>query len=156
MLIILLNICCCLQSGVSPLLHKQLEELSRQKRGAKSLMSEKRQNLVVIGQDCVEPLQALLASGHEVFFPFKSLLVGVVFLTGHKNDYVFCNVPVLHFILKSVYKLFYNFFIVIIMINWCLWILQVILSTEKKTEIRNAADKWKRKRKEEKNRILLN
>lgn len=62
--IICMNI--CLQSGVSPFLHKQLEELSRQKRGAKSLMNEKRPNLVVIGQDCVEPLQALLASGHEV------------------------------------------------------------------------------------------
>ncbi|KAG0491626.1 hypothetical protein HPP92_005024 [Vanilla planifolia] len=53
-------------SGVSPLLQKQLEELSKAKtEGKMSSQEKKKPKLVVIGQDCIEPLQALRTSGHE-------------------------------------------------------------------------------------------
>lgn len=56
-----------IQAGVSPLLQHQLEELSKQKPPDSSTSGEnKRRKLVVIGQDCVEPLQALRSAGHEV------------------------------------------------------------------------------------------
>ncbi|CAL9092536.1 unnamed protein product [Musa textilis] len=51
--------------GVSPLLQQQLERLSKMNTvDAKN--SSKRTGFVVIGQDFVEPLQALRRSGHEV------------------------------------------------------------------------------------------
>eukprot|EP00262_Sarcandra_glabra_P019939 TRINITY_DN7761_c0_g1_i1.p1 TRINITY_DN7761_c0_g1~~TRINITY_DN7761_c0_g1_i1.p1 ORF type:complete len:417 (-),score=84.88 TRINITY_DN7761_c0_g1_i1:17-1171(-) len=54
-------------AGVSPLLQQQLEELARQKPDDNNISSEsKRKKLVVIGQDCIEPLQALRSAGHEV------------------------------------------------------------------------------------------
>ncbi|RZR81049.1 hypothetical protein BHM03_00007189 [Ensete ventricosum] len=53
------------QAGVSPLLQQQLEQLSKMNTvNAKN--SSKRAGFVVIGQDLVEPLQALRSSGHEV------------------------------------------------------------------------------------------
>jgi hypothetical protein len=55
------------QAGVSPLLQDQFEQLARQKLGGSGGSGEnKRRKLVVIGQDCVEPLQALRSAGHEV------------------------------------------------------------------------------------------
>ncbi|KAL0388297.1 UNVERIFIED_CONTAM: DEAD-box ATP-dependent RNA helicase 13 [Sesamum radiatum] len=54
-------------AGVSPLLQHQFEELARQKLGDASTSDQnKRQKLVVIGQDCVEPLQALRSASKEV------------------------------------------------------------------------------------------
>lgn len=54
------------QAGVSPLLQQQLEQLSKMNTvDAKN--SSKRAGFVVIGQDFVEPLQALRSSGHEVW-----------------------------------------------------------------------------------------
>ncbi|KAL0456866.1 UNVERIFIED_CONTAM: DEAD-box ATP-dependent RNA helicase 13 [Sesamum latifolium] len=54
-------------AGVSPLLQHQFEELARQKLGDASTSDQnKRQKLVVIGQDCVEPLQALRTASKEV------------------------------------------------------------------------------------------
>ncbi|KAE8076147.1 hypothetical protein FH972_014812 [Carpinus fangiana] len=54
-------------AGVSPLLQDQFEQLARQKLGGSGGSGEnKRRKLVVIGQDCVEPLQALRSAGHEV------------------------------------------------------------------------------------------
>ncbi|RWR81210.1 DEAD-box ATP-dependent RNA helicase 13 isoform X1 [Cinnamomum micranthum f. kanehirae] len=56
-------------AGVSPLLQRQLEELGRQKVVDNDTYREtKKPKLVVIGQDCVEPLQALRTAGHEVFY----------------------------------------------------------------------------------------
>ena len=56
-----------LQAGVSPLLQHQFEELSKQKPDDERSMGEsKRRKLVVIGQECVEPLQALRSAGQEV------------------------------------------------------------------------------------------
>jgi hypothetical protein len=54
------------QAGVSPLLQDQFEQLARQKLGGSGGSGDKRRKLVVIGQDCVEPLQALRSAGHEV------------------------------------------------------------------------------------------
>lgn len=54
-------------AGVSPLLQHQFEQLARQKLGGSGDSGEnKRRKLLVIGQDCVEPLQALRSAGHEV------------------------------------------------------------------------------------------
>ncbi|XP_072985430.1 DEAD-box ATP-dependent RNA helicase 13 [Typha latifolia] len=54
-------------AGVTPILQQQLEELSKKKMvGKLNLKENKRSGFVVIGQDCVEPLQALRSSGHEV------------------------------------------------------------------------------------------
>lgn len=58
---------CLFQAGVSPLLQHQFEELARQKLDDCWGSGEnKRRKLVVIGQNCVEPLQALRSGGHEV------------------------------------------------------------------------------------------
>ncbi|KAF3685867.1 DEAD-box ATP-dependent RNA helicase 13 [Capsicum annuum] len=51
-------------AGVSPLLQNQLEELARQKNPNDS-GDVNRKKLIVIGQDCVEPLQALRSAGPE-------------------------------------------------------------------------------------------
>ncbi|XP_019705829.2 DEAD-box ATP-dependent RNA helicase 13 [Elaeis guineensis] len=54
-------------AGVSPLLQQQLEELSKKNpSGNGSSKENKRPGFLVIGQDCVEPLQALRSSGREV------------------------------------------------------------------------------------------
>ncbi|KAI3798102.1 hypothetical protein L1987_33371 [Smallanthus sonchifolius] len=52
-------------AGISPLLQQQFEELARQK------LDNKKKKMVVIGQDCVEPLQALRSSGQEVSMDTK-------------------------------------------------------------------------------------
>uniref|UniRef100_A0A0D9ZN19 RNA helicase n=2 Tax=Oryza glumipatula TaxID=40148 RepID=A0A0D9ZN19_9ORYZ len=54
-------------AGVSPLLQKQLEELSRRNvKGSASVNANKGSRFVVIGQDQIEPLQALQNSGQQV------------------------------------------------------------------------------------------
>ncbi|XP_068655059.1 DEAD-box ATP-dependent RNA helicase 13 [Aristolochia californica] len=54
-------------AGISPLLQQQLEVLALQKVGnGRDSNSTKGRNLVVIGQECIEPLQALRSAGHEV------------------------------------------------------------------------------------------
>ncbi|XP_057959331.1 DEAD-box ATP-dependent RNA helicase 13 [Malania oleifera] len=59
-------------AAVSPLLQHQFEELARQKLSHNMSSEErKRSKLVVIGQDCVEPLQALRSAGHEVHMDIK-------------------------------------------------------------------------------------
>lgn len=46
----------------------QFEELAKQKLGDTINSGEnKRRKLVVIGQDCVEPLQALRSAGQQVY-----------------------------------------------------------------------------------------
>ncbi|KAL6971184.1 RNA helicase [Sarracenia purpurea var. burkii] len=54
-------------AGVSPLLQQQFEVLATQRLGGICNSGEgKRGKLLVIGQDCVEPLQALRNADHEV------------------------------------------------------------------------------------------
>ncbi|KAG6732391.1 hypothetical protein I3843_01G167300 [Carya illinoinensis] len=61
-------------AGVSPLLQHQFEELARQKLGDSEGSGEnKRRKLVIIGQNCVEPLQALRSAGHEVHMDVKGV-----------------------------------------------------------------------------------
>ncbi|KAK6130499.1 hypothetical protein DH2020_035757 [Rehmannia glutinosa] len=61
-------------AGVSPLLQHQLEELSKQKLGnVSNFDSNKRRKLVVIGQDCVEPLQALRSASNEACLDLKEI-----------------------------------------------------------------------------------
>ncbi|KAI3469882.1 hypothetical protein Pfo_026545 [Paulownia fortunei] len=61
-------------AGVSPLLQHQFEELARQKLGdASNLDPNKRRKLVVIGQDCVEPLQALRSASNEACLDLKEI-----------------------------------------------------------------------------------
>ena len=52
---------------MSPFLLHQFKELAEQKFGDGSdLGDKKRSKLVVVGQDCMEPLQGLRSAGHEV------------------------------------------------------------------------------------------
>ncbi|KAJ6771455.1 RNA HELICASE [Salix koriyanagi] len=61
-------------AGISPLLQHQFEELTRQKLDhGVNLGDNKRRKMVVIGQDCVEPLQALRSSGQEVRMDVKEM-----------------------------------------------------------------------------------
>lgn len=55
------------QAGVTHLIQHQFEELAKQ-NGDDNLVSgeNKRRKMVIIGQDCVEPLQALRSAGREV------------------------------------------------------------------------------------------
>ncbi|TVU20233.1 hypothetical protein EJB05_36433, partial [Eragrostis curvula] len=53
-------------AGISPLLQKQLEELSKRNINNNSSKTGNKGRFVVIGQDRVEPLQALQNSGQEV------------------------------------------------------------------------------------------
>ncbi|XP_016452378.1 DEAD-box ATP-dependent RNA helicase 13 [Nicotiana tabacum] len=59
-------------AGVSPLLQHQLEELAKQKNPNNS-GDVKRKKLMVIGQDCVEPLQALRSAGPQANFNLKGI-----------------------------------------------------------------------------------
>lgn len=59
-------------AGVSPLLQNQLEELARQKNSNNS-GDVKRKKMIVIGQDCVEPLQALRSAGPETKLNLKDM-----------------------------------------------------------------------------------
>ncbi|PWA56000.1 hypothetical protein CTI12_AA361700 [Artemisia annua] len=53
--------------GITPLVQQQFVELARQKRADVGVSANNnKRRMVVIGQDCVEPLQALRSSGHEV------------------------------------------------------------------------------------------
>nr|GMC99845.1 DEAD-box ATP-dependent RNA helicase 13 [Ipomoea batatas] len=61
-------------AGVSPLLQNQLEELAKLKLGKISNTGDsQRRKLVVIGQDCVEPLQALRSAGPEAHLDLKEI-----------------------------------------------------------------------------------
>ncbi|KAK4482506.1 hypothetical protein RD792_009665 [Penstemon davidsonii] len=61
-------------AGMSPLLQHQFEELSRKKVGnASDVGDNKRRKLVVIGQDCVEPLQALKSASQEACLDLKEI-----------------------------------------------------------------------------------
>ncbi|KAK1591633.1 hypothetical protein Q3G72_010722 [Acer saccharum] len=61
-------------AGVSPLLQHQLEELGRKNLpDGETSGDNKRRKLMIIGQDCVEPLQALRSAGHEVRFDVKEV-----------------------------------------------------------------------------------
>lgn len=62
----------------------QFEELAKQKLGDSS-NSGKRSKMVVIGQNCVEPLQALRSSGHEV------LLSSTLSLCLHSQLFLVCE-----------------------------------------------------------------
>lgn len=59
-------LCLFFQAGVSPLLQHQLEALAQQKCINDKSSGNIKKNVVVIGQDCVEPLQALRRAGPEV------------------------------------------------------------------------------------------
>ncbi|KAM7255756.1 hypothetical protein ACFE04_011497 [Oxalis oulophora] len=52
-------------AGITPLLQHQIEELAKQKTDDNKGESSKRRKVVVIGQDCMEPLQALRNASHE-------------------------------------------------------------------------------------------
>ncbi|MQL74310.1 hypothetical protein Taro_006686 [Colocasia esculenta] len=69
-------------AGLSPLLQQQLEELSKHKQEeSMTPRDNKMTRLVVIGQDCVEPLQALRSSGQEflsfIYDPFSSFAMNM-------------------------------------------------------------------------------
>lgn len=60
-------------AGISPLLQHQLEELAQQNWSNEKSSGEIKQNLAVIGQDCVEPLQALRRAGPETRLDLNAL-----------------------------------------------------------------------------------
>lgn len=73
MLMILTFISIQFQAGISPLLQQQLVQLAQHKpKGNMNLDSSKGNKFVVIGQGCIEPLEALRSSGQEVV-PFSLL-----------------------------------------------------------------------------------
>ncbi|CAK9156519.1 unnamed protein product, partial [Ilex paraguariensis] len=55
-------------AGVSTLLQNQFEELANKEKfgDARNSGESKRRKLVIVGRDCVEPLQALRSAGQEV------------------------------------------------------------------------------------------
>ncbi|KAM0923285.1 hypothetical protein ACQ4PT_005603 [Festuca glaucescens] len=70
------------QAGISPLLQKQLEDLAKRNvNGNTSNNENKGSRFVIIGQDRVEPLQALQDSGQE----------------NNKSDIPFLNNPIEHY-----------------------------------------------------------
>ncbi|KAI7740635.1 hypothetical protein M8C21_013883 [Ambrosia artemisiifolia] len=59
-------------AGISPLLQQQFEELAKQKLADFGNRGDtNKRKMVVIGQDCVEPLQALRSSGQEISMDTK-------------------------------------------------------------------------------------
>ncbi|XP_017219450.1 DEAD-box ATP-dependent RNA helicase 13 [Daucus carota subsp. sativus] len=58
-------------AGISSLLQDQFEELARHKQDDTKNSGHGNSKMVVIGQSCVEPLEALRSSGHEVHMDFK-------------------------------------------------------------------------------------
>ncbi|KAK6254651.1 hypothetical protein SCA6_015956 [Theobroma cacao] len=61
-------------AGVTHLIQHQFEELAKQNVGGNLVSGEnKRRKLMVIGQDCMEPLQALRNAGHEVHMDVKEM-----------------------------------------------------------------------------------
>ncbi|XP_047946951.1 DEAD-box ATP-dependent RNA helicase 13 [Salvia hispanica] len=61
-------------SGVSSLLQHQFEEIAKRKpEDANDLGPNKRRRLVVIGQNCVEPLQALRSASNEPHLDLKAI-----------------------------------------------------------------------------------
>ncbi|KAL1548295.1 RNA helicase [Salvia divinorum] len=61
-------------SGVSSLLQHQFEEIAKRKpRDASDLGRNKKRRLVVIGQNCVEPLQALRSASNEPHLDLKAI-----------------------------------------------------------------------------------
>ncbi|KAE8721759.1 DEAD-box ATP-dependent RNA helicase 13 [Hibiscus syriacus] len=61
-------------AGVTHLIQHQFEELAKQKGDDNLVPGEnKRRKMVVIGQDCVEPLQALRSAGREVLMDGKDM-----------------------------------------------------------------------------------
>ncbi|TYJ20248.1 hypothetical protein E1A91_A09G250400v1 [Gossypium mustelinum] len=59
-------------AGVTHLIQHQFEELAKQNGDDNLVLGEnKRRKMVVIGQDCVEPLQALRSAGREVHMDVK-------------------------------------------------------------------------------------
>jgi len=70
-----------LQAGVSPVLQHQLEQMAQQKVGSDKNNGESKRKLAVIGQDCVEPLQALRKAGPEVISDFISVMLQLLDFT---------------------------------------------------------------------------
>ncbi|XP_022138452.1 DEAD-box ATP-dependent RNA helicase 13 isoform X2 [Momordica charantia] len=60
-------------AGVSPLLQHQFEELVKQKGTVQDMGDNKRRKLGVIGQDLIEPLQALRTGGQQVHMDAKEM-----------------------------------------------------------------------------------
>jgi len=61
------NVILSFQAGVTPLMQEQLQQLARQKLSDHQGSSlGKKGKLVVIGQDCMDALQALRSAGEEV------------------------------------------------------------------------------------------
>jgi hypothetical protein len=83
-----------IQAGISPLLQKQLEVLA--KRNVNVSSSDNNENkgsrFVIIGQDRVEPLQALQDSGQEVIFSVDIYVITtrIMFVICVCSSYVSC------------------------------------------------------------------
>ncbi|XP_054776017.1 DEAD-box ATP-dependent RNA helicase 13 [Prosopis cineraria] len=58
-------------AGITPLMQEQFQQLARQKQGSAGVTGKGK--LVVIGQDCVEALQALRNAGEEVRMEVKDM-----------------------------------------------------------------------------------
>ena len=72
-----------IQAGISPLLQKQLEDLAKRNVNGNSSNNENKGS-VIIGQDRVEPLQALQDSGQEVSFSIE------IYVTLNRTKFVIC------------------------------------------------------------------
>jgi ATP-dependent RNA helicase DDX24/MAK5 len=121
-------------AGVSPLLQKQLEELSKRNvKGSASVNANKGSRFVVIGQDQIEPLQALQNSGQEV-------CANEIFL----QDYLFLFRASIIF---GIYGMVY-FGVAYLFSDFVFF--QVCVSIDKQREKRRLAENWRRKKQKEK------
>jgi ATP-dependent RNA helicase DDX24/MAK5 len=130
-----------IQAGISPLLQKQLEVLA--KRNVNVSSSDNNENkgsrFVIIGQDRVEPLQALQDSGQEVIFS-----VDIYVITTRIMFEFVCVVRMLVAIVISSYAH-------LLLILCC----QICVNMDKQREKRRLAENWRRKKHEEKKSIFL-
>ena len=125
-----------IQAGISPLLQKQLEDLAKRNvNGNSSNNNNKGSRFVIIGQDRVEPLQALQDSGQEVSFAAD------IYVTHNQNEV--CN---LCGTLVAFLCIFFCPFSYLLLLLCC----QICVNKDKQKEKRRLAESWKRKKHEEK------
>lgn len=146
------NWLCFEQAGVSPLMQHQFEELSKQKLDdVRSFRESKRRKLLVIGQECMEPLQALRSAGQEVRLEYRCQNGG-------------------HFLLHKI-SLHFSMWFMQLSVAWSgviFWkprshgfmylnicVTQVQMDVKETAEKRRSLESLRRKRKDEKKRIHI-
>jgi hypothetical protein len=131
-----------IQAGISPLLQKQLEDLAKRNVNGNTSNNENKGSQFVIGQDRVEPLQALQDSGQEVSFSID------IYVTHNQNQV--SKLCVVHISVAFV-CIFFCPFSYLLLILCC----QICVNMDKQREKRRLAENWRRKKHEEKKSNFL-